>query len=251
MTVETAGRLELAVTGPFGAGLEGDDNLILKALRLLGQRIGVEPALKVTLDKRLPVASGLGGGSSDAAMALRLAWRALGLPLDSAALAEIALAFGADGPMCLAARSAWVEGIGERLSFEPRLPPLHAVLVNPGVPSPTGAVYRAYDALGPGAADMPPAPPDWSAEGVIAWLAERRNDLQAPAAALSPVIAEVLAMTAAAPGIRLARMSGSGATVFGLCSDASSAAAAAADLTSRRPDWWVQPCVLGDKAANG
>lgn len=243
------------MTGPFGAGLEGDDNLILKALRLLGERIGVVPALKVTLDKRLPVASGLGGGSSDAAMALRLArralGRALGLPLDEAALAEIALAFGADGPMCLAARSAWVEGIGERLSFEPRLPPLHAVLVNPGVPSPTGAVYRAYYALGPGAADMPPAPSDWSAEGVIAWLAERRNDLQAPAAALSPVIAEALAMTAAAPGIRLVRMSGSGATVFGLCSDASSAAAAAADLTARRPDWWVQPCVLGDKAANG
>lgn len=251
MTVEPAERLTLEVTGPFGAGLAGDDNLILKALRLLGARIGAEPGLKATLDKRLPVASGLGGGSSDAATALRLARDVLAPDLDDAILAALAAEVGADGPMCLLAESAWVEGIGERLTPEPRLPALHAVLVNPGVPSPTGAVYRAYDAAGAGMADMPAGPDDWTPQGVTAWLAGRRNDLQAPAVALNPVIGETLAVVAGAPGVTLARMSGSGATVFGLCADAASSARAEAHVARRRPGWWVRACVLGEKTANG
>ena len=246
VAIELAERLSLTVTGPFGGGLAGDDNLILRALRALGRAAGIgEPPLAVTLDKHLPIAAGLGGGSSDAGATLRLAREALELDLDDAALAVVAAEVGADGPMCLFARPAWAEGRGEVLTPEPRLPPLHAVLVNPGVPSPTGAVYRAYDA-GPGAtADRPAGPGDWSAATVIDWLSALRNDLQAPAIGLEPVIGAALDAVAAAPGVALARMSGSGATVFGLCRAAAAANAAAAALSAAHPDWWVRPCTIG------
>ena len=247
VTVERADRLSLTVTGPFGAGLAGEgDNLILRALRALGRAAGIsEPPLAVTLDKRLPIAAGLGGGSSDAGAALRLAREALGLTLDDGALTAVAVEIGADGPMCLLARTAWAEGRGERLTPEPRLPPLPAVLVNPGVPSPTGAVYRAYDA-GPGATpDRPAAPADWSVEAVIDWLAHQRNDLQTPAIGLEPVIGRALDAVAATSGVALARMSGSGATVFGLCRTGPDAEAAAQALAGAHPGWWVRPCVLG------
>lgn len=246
VTVKRSERLGLTVTGPFGGGLAGDDNLILRALKALGRaaRIG-EPPLAVTLDKQLPIAAGLGGGSSDAGAALRLAREALGLDLDDAALAAVAAEIGADGPMCLFARPAWAEGRGDVLTPEPRLPPLHAVLVNPGVPSPTGAVYRAYDA-GPGAvADRPAEPKDWSVEAAIDWLASRRNDLQCPAIGLEPAIGAALDAVAVAPGVALARMSGSGATVFGLCRTAAAAQAAAETLSHAHPGWWVRACTLG------
>lgn len=243
VTARRADGLSLTVEGPFGAGLATDDNLILTALRALGARTGVEPGLAVTLDKRLPVASGLGGGSSDAAAALKLARRVLKLDIDDAGLAAVARAIGADGPMCVAARAAWAEGLGETLTPEPRLPPLHAVLVNPGVPSPTGAVYRAYDAA-PRAADRPAAPADWSAAAVIAWLSSQRNDLEAPAVRLNPVIGEALAAVGGDPDVRLVRMSGSGATVFGLTADRAGAAAAAARLSGARPAWWVRAVSL-------
>lgn len=246
VTVGRADRLSLSVTGPFGGGLAGDDNLILRALRALGRSAGVgEPPLAVTLDKRLPVAAGLGGGSSDAGAALRLAREALGLELDDAALAAVAAEIGADGPMCLFPRPAWAESRGEVLTPEPRLPRLPVVLVNPGAPSPTGAVYRAYDE-GPGAAaDLPPAPGDWSVEAIIDWLASRRNDLQGPAIGLEPAIGAALEAVAAAPGVGLARMSGSGATVFGLCRDAEAAGTAAKALSAAHPGWWIRSCTLG------
>lgn len=232
------------MTGPFGKPLAGEgDNLVLKALRTLG-----EPALAVTLDKRLPIAAGLGGGSSDAGAALRLADQALGLDLDEARLAELSRAVGADGPMCLAMRSAWAEGIGDRLTFEPALPPLHAVLVNPGRPSPTGAVYRAYDDGPPRTADRPDPPADWSPASVIDWLAAQRNDLQSPAVSLEPAIGAALSAVAAT-GARLTRMSGSGATVFGLYDSADAAAQAADKLNSKHGEWWVRPTVLGNDAA--
>jgi len=210
VSVEPAERLSLTVTGPFGAALGPDnDNLILKALRALGETAGIgEPAMAVTLDKRLPIAAGLGGGSSDAGTALRLANRALGLDLPEAELAGLARVVGADGPMCLMGRSAWAEGIGDRLTPAPEFPPLHAVLVNPGRPSPTGAVYRAYDAGPPQLSDRPTPPPAWSPVPVIDWLAAQRNDLEAPAVALEPAIGEALSAMRAA-GARLSRMSGS------------------------------------------
>lgn len=248
--VTHADRLSLTVTGPFAGALAGtDDNLILRVLRELGHVAGIgEPSLAITLEKSLPIAAGLGGGSSDAGSALRLAARALGLDLPDAELARISRVVGADGPMCLAARSAWAEGIGDRLTFEPALPPLHAVLANPGRPSPTGAVYRAYDAGAPKSTDHPAPPEDWSPATVIDWLASQRNDLQAPAVFLEPEIGVALSAMAAT-GARLTRMSGSGATVFGLFEDAETAADAAASLRSNHGNWWVEATVLGDDAA--
>ncbi|MGQ3008353.1 MAG: 4-(cytidine 5'-diphospho)-2-C-methyl-D-erythritol kinase [Blastomonas fulva] len=246
VTVEPAARLSLTVTGPFGAGLAAEgDNLILRALRTLGEATGAgEPPLRVTLDKRLPIAAGLGGGSSDAGATLKLARQALGLDLDDATLEAVAGVIGADGPMCLRMRTAWAEGRGDVLTDEPRLPPLHAVLFNPGVPSPTGAVYRAYDASPPRAADRPAPPADWSPAAVVDWLAGLRNDLQPPAEALTPAIADGIQAVAATPGVALARMSGSGATVFGLCRSSADATAAAAALSAAHPAAWVAPTRL-------
>ncbi len=244
VTVRRAEALSLTVEGPFAAGLDGQgDNLILKALRALGEAAGIgEPPVAVTLDKRLPIAAGLGGGSADAGAALRLTARLLDLDMPEAELERLALAAGADGPMCLRARPAWASGIGEVLEDEPRLPTLHGVLLNPGLPSPTGGVYRAYDAA-PKAADRPASPADWSAAAVIAWLAAQRNDLEAPAQAVTPGIEEALAAMRAAPACRLTRMSGSGATVFGLFDDRAAAIEAAFALD--RPGWWARPVVLG------
>ncbi|MNI61167.1 4-diphosphocytidyl-2-C-methyl-D-erythritol kinase [compost metagenome] len=163
--------------------------------------------------------------------------------MPEAELERLVLAAGADGPMCLRARPAWVSGIGEVLEDEPRLPTLHGVLLNPGLPSPTGGVYRAYDASPVGAADRPASPADWSVASVIAWLAAQRNDLEAPALAVTPGIEEALAAMRAAPACRLTRMSGSGATVFGLFDDRAAAIEAAFALD--RPGWWARPVVLG------
>ncbi|MCS6622713.1 4-(cytidine 5'-diphospho)-2-C-methyl-D-erythritol kinase [Roseibacterium beibuensis] len=247
VTITPADRLSLTVEGPFAAGLEGPgDNLILRALRALGQAAGIgEPPLAVTLDKRLPIAAGLGGGSSDAGAALKLARELLGLTLSDDALADIAAAIGADGPMCLHARAAWAEGRGDRLSFEPRLPPLPALLINPGVASPTGEVYRAFDTGSPAAADRPSPPAVWDTVAVIDWLAAQRNDLQAAAVARAPAIGEAIAAAGDLPGARLVRMSGSGATVFALFETPEAAAAAARRLTTDRPQWWITPANLG------
>ncbi|WP_420470777.1 4-(cytidine 5'-diphospho)-2-C-methyl-D-erythritol kinase [Brevundimonas sp. FT23042] len=246
VSVVPADRLSLSVSGPFGRGLDGEgDNLVLRAVRALADCVGLpEPGLAFTLDKRLPIAAGLGGGSSDAGAALKLARDALNLSLDDAALAAVAARIGADGPMCLHARAAWAGGRGDRLTFEPRLPGMPAVLINPGVPSPTGAVYRGYDAGPPATADEPSPPGDWSLPVVLDWLAAQRNDLQPPAVALQPVIGEALEAAAALPEVRLARMSGSGATVFALFATASAAAGAARALSASRPHWWVQSTVL-------
>ena len=247
VAVAPADRLSLRVEGPFAAGLEGqDNNLILRALRALGDAAGVgEPRLAVTLDKRLPIAAGLGGGSSDAGAALNLARDELGLDFPDEALAGIAAGIGADGPMCLHARPAWAEGRGERLTPEPRLPPLPALLVNPGVASPTGEVYRAYDAGAPAAADRPAPPPAWDVATVTGWLAAQRNDLQAPAVERAPAIGDALAAASALPGARLVRMSGSGATVFALFDDPVATGTAARLLSENHPGWWIMPTNLG------
>lgn len=241
VTARRAEGLSLAVEGPFSTGLDGEgDNLVLRALRALK----AEPGLSLTLEKRLPIAAGLGGGSSDAGAALRLAGRLLDGTSDDDLIAA-ALTVGADGPMCLNPVSAWAEGRGERLTAEPCLPPLHAVLVNPRAPSSTGAVYRAYDAGPVGGADRPPAPVDWSPATVIDWLGRQRNDLEAPALSLQPAIGPVLDAMRRASGVGLARMSGSGATVFGLFADPAAADEAASRLSMDHGDWWVVRTVLG------
>jgi len=244
VSMTRADALSLTVTGPFGGALAGEgDNLVLRGLRALGEAAGIgAPPVAVTLDKQLPIAAGLGGGSADAGTAIRLAAQLLELDLDEAALEAVAGVVGADGPMCLRARPAWATGRGDDLTDEPRLPPLHAVLLNPGLLSPTGAVYRAYDDAPAGGADCPDAPNDWSPAAVIDWLKGQRNDLEAPALRVTPGIAEALAAMQGAPGCRLTRMSGSGATVFGLFEDAASASLAVGSL--QRSGWWVRACVL-------
>ena len=218
-------------------------DLILRGLRALGEAAGIgAPPVAVTLNKQRPIAAGLGGGSADAGTAIRLAAQLLDLDLDEAALEAVAGVVGADGPMCLRARPAWATGRGDDLRDEPRLPPLHAVLLNPGVASPTGAVYRVYDDAPAGGSDCPESPADWSPAAVIDWLAAQRNDLEAPALRVTPGIAEALTAMRAAPGCRLTRMSGSGATVFGLFDDAASASHAVGSL--QRSGWWVRACVL-------
>lgn len=248
-----APEMQFAVEGPFAEGLAGEGaNLVLRARDMVLAGLAEAPApFRLTLDKQLPIASGLGGGSSDAAATLKLLgdafeWEWLqGDDLDLA-LAEQADALGADMAMCLRALPVIAEGRGEALSFPPVFPDLDAVLVNPLKPSPTGAVYRAYDvAVAPGGA----APPDWpdmmdTARDVAAFLAGCRNDLEAPAISLQPAIAEVLAALRQRPETLIARMSGSGATCFALCADRREARDLAFSLSSFHPDWWIQPCRL-------
>jgi len=250
LTLDTDGPPGLTVTGPFAAGVPmGPENLVLRALAALGERVGADVSgLSLTLEKRLPPASGIGGGSSDAGAALRLARAALARKLPDAALLEVAREIGADGPMCLFPRVAWTTGLGEVLTPEPRLPPLHAVLVNPGVPTPTGAVFRAHDAGGARGADLPSPPGDWSPSGVLDWLEDQRNDLEPAARSLTPEIGAVRDALEAAGGARIVRMSGSGATVFGLYDARLTADEACRRLTAAHGDWWIAATTLHSQA---
>ena len=224
-----------------------EDNLVVKAANALAREIPGLQLGRFTLDKRLPVAAGLGGGSSDAAAALRLLARANRLPLDDARLRRVARRTGADVPVCLDPRPRRMRGIGDVLSAPLAIQPLAAVLVNPGVAVPTKDVF-AILGLKPGtgvrrAARARPLPRGW--DDLIEALAGERNDLEPPAITLQPVIATVLASLRKQPGCGLARMSGSGATCFGLFASARAAAAAARDLSERRPRWWVKATLLG------
>lgn len=245
LTAEPAQRFSYRVEGPFADGLGGEDDLVLRAVDALGRG---RPPLALRLWKALPLASGLGGGTGDGAAALRLLRATVWPDLTEDALEAAARTLGSDGPACLAARTLVMEGCGERLSAGPTLPPLPAVLVNPGVACPTGAVYRAYDAGERVRTAERVDPPALRTPGEVAgWLAgETRNDLQAAAAVVQPAVAEVLAALEGAAEARLARMSGSGATCFALCGDAAAAERLAARLVAERPGWWVRACRLGD-----
>lgn len=236
-------------TGPFGASIPaGDDNLVLRAARAFHAKLGGPvPPYRLILDKRLPIAAGLGGGSSDAGAALKLLRDALAPQFSDDDLEPLAASLGADGAACFRATALMAEGRGEVLSPAPVLPPLHAVLVNPGVPSPTGAVYRAYDAaVHPDGAERPPMPAVLeNAEEAAGWLAvATRNDLEAPAVALQPRIGEALDVLRDQPESLLVRMSGSGATCFALCAGDIEAETLAERVETVRPDWWVRRCRL-------
>lgn len=250
LTLEPAHTWSFEVTGEMAPVIGGGENLVARAARLLFERAGVDsPPIRLTLDKALPVAAGLGGGSSDAGAALRLLNARLPRPLSLAQLEAVAAELGADGPACLHARPALATGVGERLAPAPVTPPLPAVLVNPLRPSPTGAVYRAYDAGPTAAADQPELPRAFdSAAAVADGLASCRNDLQAPAIALEPAIADVLRTLEEAPESLLARMSGSGATCFALCPEPAAVAGLSERLARARPDWWVRGCTLSSHA---
>ncbi len=229
-----AGDLSLALDGVFGAALQAEpDNLVLRAARALAAQAGVPARAALCLTKRLPVASGIGGGSADAAAALRALNALWGCKLDEAALAGIAAPLGADIPVCVASRPMRMQGVGEVLLPAPRLPDCGLLLVNPGVALPTPAVFKAR---APGFTPAAALPEAWAdAAGMARDLAALRNDLEPPAIQLCPVVAEVLAALAALPGCLLARMSGSGATCFGLFADPAAGRAAAALLPGA---WW-------------
>lgn len=243
VTVAPADTLSLGVDGPRAVDVPtGADNLVLRAAEALRRAARPTPAgARITLTKRLPVAGGIGGGSADAAAALRLL-HALWCPdLAPARLHDLAAGLGADVPVCLARRPALMSGIGERLAPAPALPPAWLVLVNAGVPVPTGPVFAGLRGFGPAAPALPGRIAD--AAGLAALLAARRNDLEAPAQARAPVIATVLAALRAQPGCLLARMSGSGGTCFGLFGTAAAADRAAAAL-ARIPGWWAAAAAL-------
>jgi 4-diphosphocytidyl-2-C-methyl-D-erythritol kinase len=231
LRAEPAKSLELVLRGPFGAALDAEpDNLVLRAARALAAAAGREPLVRLTLEKNLPVASGIGGGSADAAACLRL----LGRLWNVTPPPELALSLGADVPVCLAGSAARMSGVGEHLAPAPRLPECGMVLVNPGVALGTADVFRAR---GSGFAAAAAVPDAWlDARSMAADLARLGNDLERPAIGLRPVIGEVLAALRATPGCLLARMSGSGATCFGLFADPDEATRAARVL--RRPGWW-------------
>jgi 4-diphosphocytidyl-2-C-methyl-D-erythritol kinase len=241
--------LALDVAGPFAAAAGNlADNLVLKAAHELKRRAPALALGRFALTKELPVAAGLGGGSADAAAALRLLARANALALDDPRLAEAARASGADVPVCLDPRARVMRGIGEVLSAPLDLPALPAVLVNPGVPLPTKDVFAAFARLGaPKAAAMfdGAAVSGASVETALAALARGSNDLEPAALALCPAVADALAALKATSGCRLARMSGSGATYFGLYASESAAATAAQAIAGGHPAWWVHATMLG------
>jgi 4-diphosphocytidyl-2-C-methyl-D-erythritol kinase len=239
--------IQFAVRGPTAAA-SGDvaDNLVLKAAHAAAERIAGLKLGRFVLSKRLPVAAGLGGGSADAAAALRLIAKANHLSLDDARLKEAARVSGADVPVCLDPQPRVMRGIGEILSKPLDLPPLHAVLVNPCVSVATKDVFAAVAAVaarGGEAIDETSLPRGRS--DLIAFVARHGNDLEAPAISLQPLIGDVLAALRARSGCALARMSGSGATCFGLFGTGRAASMAAKELRHRHGDWWVRATTLG------
>lgn len=234
VTAAPAERLDLSLAGPEAGALAPEaDNLVLRAARALAAAAGIAPRAALRLDKRLPVASGIGGGSADAAAALRALNALWGLGFGEARLAAIGLPLGADIPACVAARPCRMGGIGDVLAPAPRLPRFGLVLANPRVALPTPQVFRARTGGFSAPAALPAGWPDASA--LARDMARLGNDLEAPAVALCPPVAEVLAALRALPGCLLARMSGSGATCFGLFADAGAARSAAAALPA---GWW-------------
>jgi 4-diphosphocytidyl-2-C-methyl-D-erythritol kinase len=246
VTLHHGPDLSLVVSGPEAEGLAAEpDNLVLRAARAMAvSAVGIE------LEKRLPLASGIGGGSADAAATLRALTRLTGLALPSDAAV---LALGADVPVCLSGRPARMRGMGEDLTPLPPLPHLWVVLVNPRVPVPTPAVFAALATReNPPLPDLPPSALRSAAE-FAGWLAsETRNDLVAPAIQVAPVLGQVQAALAVQPGCLLARMSGSGGTHFGFFATESDALSAAGKLTITHPGWWVAAApILADPQGSG
>jgi 4-diphosphocytidyl-2-C-methyl-D-erythritol kinase len=247
MTMTSAEAMQLAVRGPFADGAGPvEDNLVMRAANafVAEARRPVAP-VRFTLDKQLPVASGLGGGSSDAGAALRLLAEEAGM--DDARLEAVAAGLGADAAACLRGRPVIAEGRGERLSPAPGLPELHAVLVNPRVAVATPAVYAAFDAAGRfGDVAVPRMPEAFeSPQELAGWLASERNDLEAAAIAVCTEVGAVLDTLRDEPEALIARVSGSGGTCFAICADDITAEGLAERIEGIAPAWWVRRCRLG------
>jgi 4-diphosphocytidyl-2-C-methyl-D-erythritol kinase len=250
VALDLDGPMAFRVTGPYAAHIaDGETNLVVRARDAVMAAFDLHDAFTLTLDKRLPIAAGLGGGSSDAAATLMLMQEALNLTWDDddgEPVRDIARALGADVPACLEALPVVARGRGDELAWPPLFPDLDVVLANPGVLSPTAAVYHAYDDQGAsGGADAPAFPETLATpEETAAWLARLRNDLEPPAVSLAPQIGQALALLREQPETLLARMSGSGATCFAICRTRRAAEDLALRLRSAQPHWWVQACRL-------
>ena len=243
LDLEPARATTLKISGPFAAACGPmADNLVLKAAAALSERVGALKGGRFLLEKTLPVAAGIGGGSADAAAALRLLARLNGIALDDPRLASAALATGADVPVCLDSKPRIMRGAGDLLSEPFVLPPLPALLVNPGVPLATRQVFAAF--AGGEGSSKPAGIPARARAAVITYLAGFDNDLTRPAIACAPVITEVLMTLRALPGVQIVRMSGSGPTCFALFRAQGEAEAAARRLGAERRDWWVKATML-------
>ena len=279
ITATEADDLSLHLSGPFAGQLNDElqNNLVIKAANALALHAHLPARAHLHLEKRLPIASGIGGGSADAAATLQALSELWGLELHddhirhaahqmtshkdtvraletlfkvwqddliSHRLQTLALGLGADVPVCLEGRAVFMGGIGEKLDLAPQLPPAWLVLVNPGVAISTPAVFQARKGDFSSSARFCEAPSD--AAHLASLLAERRNDLTAPALKLAPVIGDMLALLEAQDGVLLARMSGSGATGFGLFASPEAAARAAQRIHTAQPDWWVAAAKMID-----
>ena len=251
ITAMPADDIALEITGPQAGILNADtaENLIISAARRFQELVGTQSGVHFHLVKNLPVASGIGGGSSDAASGIRLLEKLWSAHPPATQLADLLVGLGADVPMCHLTKPAFASGIGEELTPLTNFPKAWILLVNPLVEVPTGAIFKRLSKF----AD--PVPEDQfndlrSFEDLISFLKQCRNSLEAPAIEVEPVIAEVLEEMSGLPGCALARMSGSGATCFGLFSNQGKAAAAAAALRANYPAWWIeQGPVLSDQPA--
>ena len=225
-----ADKTSLSIGGSFGKGLTaGDDNLILRAL----DAAKAKPQ-SVSLEKNLPISAGIGGGSANAAAVLRLC---------GVSDNEIAVGLGADVPVCLASNTAHMTGIGEDVALLPDMGELHAVLINPGVAVSTGAIFKAFDS----APDIRETPRPMKASGDLLERAlDGRNDLEPIAISQAPIIGDVLRILASQGGCQLARMSGSGATCFGIYENQNAALRAQAEIKAQSPNWWVVATVFGE-----
>ena len=241
---DTGDALTLTLSGPMAGQLSGH-NLVLEAARLLGAAIGREATGSFGLEKNLPVAAGIGGGSADAGAALRLLSAAWNIE-DAKVLLEVAAGLGGDVPAALLSQPLMMEGEGERVTPLEGLPTLHGVLVNPGLACPTGPVFGTYDGLGPRTRLGDDWPPERDVAGLIEWVRAGRNDLEAAAILLVPQVATVLDAIQGTAQVQLSRMSGSGATCFGLYDSEQAAQAAASVLKAAHPGWWVVASELGE-----
>ena len=239
----------LEINGPFSAGLTSQtDNLVARAAQFWQERLGMtDKHFAITLEKNLPIASGIGGGSADAAATIRGLSRLWDVNVDFEQADQVAAELGADVPVCLRSSGCAMSGTGEVIDAIADLPAFPTVLVNPGVPVSTADVFSALDLTKgceafPAKDDLPESsnPTDW-----ISWLTKQRNDLQEAAVRLVPTIADCLVAIGRTGGCQLARMSGSGATCFALFETEAQAKAAAAEISATQPEWWVTDTLVG------
>lgn len=241
-------KITLSITGPMASDLSSekiDDNLVMRAARLLQETCAPDRGADLILDKRLPIASGIGGGSADAAAALRLLIDMWQIDIDPKSLSDLALSLGADVPVCLHGKTCLMTGIGENITELPDLPDVPIVLINPGKAVSTPEIFkaRADEGFSPAGA--------WetertftSAASLADALSECGNDLTLPASGILPEICDVLNALAREEGCLMARMSGSGATCFGIYDTSEQADRAAHAIAIRNPEWWISPTYI-------